>query len=205
MKKKVIGGLILSSALVASIVAGTAYGTWTPDQDKQLGEKFAQNEKAAKVVGTAKGEPVLSTDIKNKEDFLTSVQKIDPTEASKQAIDEAYTEALVYKEAKDRHVDVSWDDALAFAKTQRDILENNKSQNADEVETSIKKVIEGLGISEEEYWTKYVVKNYQKINSIAALQGDVTKDETDPQKKAEKWQAFVNNLKKENPFKNQNQ
>ncbi|MBG9941353.1 hypothetical protein ABD77_04820 [Brevibacillus formosus] len=43
----------------------------------------------------------------------------------------------------------------------------------EEIQKAIDGLIQGLGISEEEYWTDYVVKGYMKQNTISRLRSEV--------------------------------
>ncbi|UIO45480.1 hypothetical protein LOY85_04275 [Brevibacillus brevis] len=49
-------------------------------------------------------------------------------------------------------------------------------------------LIQGLGISEEEYWTDYVVKGYMKQNSISKLRSEVLEGIEDQDKRNEFWE-----------------
>ncbi|EJL25572.1 hypothetical protein [Brevibacillus sp. BC25] len=89
---------------------------------------------------------------------------------------------------------VSEDEARECAKKQREELD--KSSNAEEIQKAIYDLIQGLGISEEEYWTDYVVKGYMKQNTISKLRSEVLEGIEDQAKRNEAWEEFVKTLTK---------
>ncbi|GEC93267.1 hypothetical protein [Brevibacillus brevis] len=84
--------------------------------------------------------------------------------------------------------------AREFAKKQRE--EIDKSSNAEEIQKAIDGLIQGLGISEEEYWTDYVVEGYMKQNTISKLRSEVLEGIEDQTNRNEAWEEFVKTLTK---------
>ncbi|MGK5510377.1 hypothetical protein [Brevibacillus formosus] len=64
------------------------------------------------------------------------------------------------------------------------------------LEKTIDGLIQGLGISEEEYWTDYVVKGYMKQNTISKFRSEVLEGIEDQAKRNEAWEEFVKTLTK---------
>lgn len=118
---------------------------------------------------------------------------MDSAKAKKEAVNKIIEDTLLYNEAKKRKLTISKDEAVAFAKLQKEQLD--KVENSDEVKKAIKNLIKGLGITEEEYWDNYVVEGYMKYNSIGKLRAEILKDVHDINEQEKKWAAYIKSLK----------
>ncbi|GED34965.1 SurA N-terminal domain-containing protein [Brevibacillus centrosporus] len=188
MKKKLIAAGIITTLILSVSIASFA----SEDPFFTFGQSISSKE-TNEHVGTVNNEEIDPKEVRNYQNYLEHVEKMQSKQARKEAINKIVEDTLLYNQAKKSNLMISKKEAIDFAKTQREQLE--KAENADEVKKSINNLIAGLGISEEQYWDSYVVEGYMKYNSIGKLRAEILKDVEDVNEQGKVWADFIKGLK----------
>lgn len=190
--KKLVGLGLMTIAILSSAIVGFA------SEDNSF-YKFGQSisaydKEVQKSPGLANDEVINAKEVHALQMFYEHIENKDSQAARKEAIKQVVEDTILLQEAEKRNLTVSEDEAREFAKKQREEL--GKSSNAEEIQKAIDGLIQGLGISEEEQWTDYVVKGYMKQNTISKLRSEVLEGIEDQAKRNETWEEFVKTLTK---------
>lgn len=199
MKKILISISIIILSIVSIGLTEVALGE---SPFRELGKKIAVNTENNQSVQTGvvpkkvNGESINPKDISDYQAYLEEVQGQKSDVAKQNAIDKVIEDTILYNEAKKRNLVISIEEAKAFSQSQRNIINNDQTQNSQEVKLMISNLIEGLGITEEQYWNEYAVKGYLKYNSIGKLKAQITKNAKNDAEQDQAWNDYVTGLKK---------
>lgn len=205
MKIKLFGSALIALALVflTAVPFGGATEVTSVGKFFDFGKKIVENKNKTENIGTINGVKINPKDVYDQQAFLEIINGEQPVIAKQKAIEQVVEDTLLFNEAQKRNLVITLDEAKAFAKTQREMLEKNRQssnpeevKNAEEVSKMIAKLIQGLKITEEEYWNQYVLQGYLKYNSIAKLRAEITKDAKTDKDAQDTWKNFVSELKK---------
>ncbi|ADI00466.1 hypothetical protein [Salisediminibacterium selenitireducens] len=155
MKKNLFITWIIIAILTSTSLSVAANGDWF----ENLGEKLNDNE-------TLSPPSYEKLELSNHNQLVysfTNKNGMNKSEANQMALEIQLEKAAIFNEAKSRGLSVSKSEAQQAAMTERELLLNGKSANSEEMKAKVNSFIEGLGISEAEYWEDYVVEAKKNV------------------------------------------
>ncbi|MGG4034311.1 hypothetical protein ABEV74_11510 [Paenibacillus cisolokensis] len=161
-KHIMIASVVIAGALTFGVLSTSAIDPFTSTTDdikKELEENKGIEKKALVMVGET---PITTIDLAN----YKSYKKVDNVKSSdEELLKELVIEELFLQLAKEKNVYATFEQGMAEAKKNRQILES-QSQQVQDVQ---QKFIELTGLTEEQYWTDLAPKEYQKLISMQNL------------------------------------
>ncbi|WP_026688388.1 hypothetical protein [Alteribacter aurantiacus] len=175
-KKNTIFTFIL---LLAIITTGTVVTANVDKNDNawyvELGNMVSKSK--VNVSSIDEWSPINSEFDYNRHDqfIITLVEYVgmDKDEAIHEAVEGQIINVALLQKAIESGIEISKEDALREAQIDRSIMEDGDADNAQEALETIRSFIKGLGITEEQYWTEYVVPQYQEKLMLLELQDQV--------------------------------
>ncbi|MFF2287394.1 SurA N-terminal domain-containing protein [Peribacillus butanolivorans] len=150
----------------------------------------------------------LNKGILDKNQYLILInfyQNIDPKmsteEAEVTALNQIVEEAAIKEKAKELNLFPSSDEVKARVKEERFKFENASEDDPDnkQVKEMLDSLIEGLGMTPDEYWNSYVPTGYEFTISQENLYEKETKAIKDEEQKTSKWnkknENYIDNFK----------
>lgn len=126
--------------------------------------------------------------VKEYASYLENAFNMNPEKAKIEALEIAIFNVAMNNKGKELNIFVSDDEAVLKAKEQRKLLQDPNNDGAKEALQYIQSLIEGLGITEEEYWNEYVINGYKDSILVEKLYANITKDSKDMDSA---WLQFV--------------
>ncbi|MDK2800128.1 MAG: hypothetical protein PWP27_1952 [Clostridiales bacterium] len=199
-KKNVIISVIVTILIVSSMAIGAAVNISTKKFDKDSAVKFGKtmknyNEKKdSKVVAKVNDIKIYEKDIQKRRDINKISKK---TQTDKEIILDIARTQLLLNEAKNRGIDVSEDEARTYAKKEKEMIYKNP-----ETKETLIAYINALGLTEDEYWNNYTIKEIQKMLTISALNRQIADEilagsDIPINEKAKKQREIIDNFKSE--------
>ena len=163
MKKSRKPFYILISVIVIAILAGgIVYATSLSDRGKEIGKQSADIEKngSDRIVATINGEKITQKVFdKNKYVF-----NLNHTYTDKEVLDKMIERRVLFAQAVSEGLEVGDEEVSAAVQTVKTTVEQDKEQAE-----FLNSYLEGLGISDEQYWTEIVPKEYKQVLTIDKL------------------------------------
>jgi hypothetical protein len=142
--------------------------------------------------------------------------KMNLEQAKKAAFEEVLVETALIEKGEELGIKATLEEAKQTSKEMRQRFEN--AEEGDPAVEANKQMIKGLGLSEDEYWNEYLIKNYIDLitienvreHVIGELENEKKVIKTDENAKAYdekvkvKWETYVNDTVKEFKDKNKN-
>lgn len=84
-------------------------------------------------------------------------------EADHEALQIQLAEVAILTKAKDLGIKVSNEEALTEARKMKELVEQGKIENAEEISAKINKVMIKFGITAEQYWEEFIINSYKQM------------------------------------------
>ena len=153
----------LISVIVIAILAGSiVYATSLSDRGKEIGKQSADIEKngSDRIVATINGEKITQKVFdKNKYVF-----NLNHTYTDKEVLDKMIERRVLFAQAVSEGLEVGDEEVSAAVEAVKTTVEQDKEQAE-----FLSSYLEGLGISDEQYWTEIVPKEYKQVLTIDKL------------------------------------
>lgn len=175
-KRSTIISIAITLLIISGIVAGATANLSTKTIDKDLAIKFGEiikeynDSSDSKVVAKVNGIEIYEKEILKRRNIgkLSSDNK----KSNKELILDAAKTQLLLLEAKRRSIAVSEDKAIAYAQKEKEMIYENP-----ETKEALLAYINSLGLTEDEYWNNYTIKEVQKMLTIAELNEQIANEE----------------------------
>lgn len=133
---------------------------------------------------------------------LTQFEGMENVEAKEKALANTITEVALHQAARSKRIEITEEEVLIMVEEVRNSFESS-TEEAYSINTKkgIEKLIEGLGITEHEYWNEFVIESYKHQIMVSKLREKVI-DNVDHQNTQKVWIEFRENAI--NDFKNKN-
>lgn len=166
-RRKIIPITVLVVILSVIATSGVVYGTSIMDRGKEIGRRQTAMQSSLKdpdeIVATINGQEVT------KQEFETFklLRNQNNSYTDRELLDKMIEKQVLYTEAVNQGFEATDDEVNAAIKDVKQALQEDQNQEQYEF---LKNYLDELGITEEQYWSDFVVTEYKEVFSINNLE-----------------------------------